>query len=272
MGVNQATRHDLTIVILIVAIFAWTGPFGTYGDMSPAWRMLYWAVAIPGCGLPFRLALNHVRGDVMAHPIELRRFFAWFAVAALPATGVVLAVEVLVRGTNVRPAGLPWLLLSVYALGLVFGATRIVAGRLRRPSRPSTGAEAAGNTTMTEPADERSRCPFMARLAPELGADLVSLSMQDHYVEATTAMGRQLIHLRFGEALGEVAQLDGLRIHRSHWVARAHLRDVRREEGRSVAVLDDGRLLPVSAPYLAEARAMAPPRGVRLRSDELVTS
>ena len=64
-----------------------------------------------------------------------------------------------------------------------------------------------------------------------------------------------LVHHRFGDALDEVAGLDGLRVHRGAWVADAAVTGAGREGRRWLLVLDDGRRIPVSARYVAAARA-----------------
>ena len=95
---------------------------------------------------------------------------------------------------------------------------------------------------------------FLKRLKPELGRDLIRLSMQDHYVEACTEKGGQLVLMRFSDALDEVAVIPGWRIHRSHWVAEAGIAGMKRESGKTLVVTRDGAELPVSRTYLPALR------------------
>lgn len=97
--------------------------------------------------------------------------------------------------------------------------------------------------------------PFMKRLKPELGQELISLSMQDHYVEATTTRGSQMILMRMSDALKELDGYDGMRIHRSHWAASTHMMSLARKGNKTLLTLSDGRDLPVSATYLDRVKA-----------------
>ena len=90
--------------------------------------------------------------------------------------------------------------------------------------------------------------------------------MQDHYVEVHTAAGSELLLLRFRDALREVEGVDGLQVHRSHWVARnAVARVERRRGGGRVALrLVNGSKVP-DQPLV---RAGAPIERVDLSRDE----
>ena len=91
--------------------------------------------------------------------------------------------------------------------------------------------------------------PFLKRLPVAERAGLVSLSMQDHYVEANTRAAQHMLRMRFAEALSELEDYPGLRIHRSHWVADAAVERLVRSGGRTLALLPDGRRLPISETY-----------------------
>ena len=88
-----------------------------------------------------------------------------------------------------------------------------------------------------------------------LGTDLVSLQAQDHYVEVTTATGRHLILMRLGDAEAELDGYPGMRVHRSWWVARAAIEEMRNENGRPVLALGDGTRVPVSRDRRAGVKA-----------------
>jgi DNA-binding LytR/AlgR family response regulator len=80
--------------------------------------------------------------------------------------------------------------------------------------------------------------------------------MQDHYVEVHTAAGSELLLLRFRDALREVEDVDGLQVHRSHWVARNAVVGVeRRGGGRIVLRLVNGSRVPVSRSFAPVLKA-----------------
>ena len=92
------------------------------------------------------------------------------------------------------------------------------------------------------------------RLDEDMGEDIVSLSMQDHYVEVTTGAGRQLILMRLSDAMEELHPIQGVQLHRSHWAATQHLKRLEKDGARHVVHLKDGRSLPVSGTYLDGVR------------------
>ena len=61
--------------------------------------------------------------------------------------------------------------------------------------------------------------------------------------------------MRLSDAIAETRGIDGLQIHRSHWVARNAIVGLTRENGRPVVALVTGVTLPVSRTYLDAVRA-----------------
>ena len=70
-----------------------------------------------------------------------------------------------------------------------------------------------------------------------------------------TSRGRELILLRFSDALEELGGTPGLQVHRSHFVADAHVEKLLRADGRMAVVLKDGREIPVSRSRVEAVRA-----------------
>lgn len=92
-----------------------------------------------------------------------------------------------------------------------------------------------------------------ARVDP---AALLAIEAEDHYCRVHRRGGLSaLIHYRFGDALGEVAGLDGAQVHRGAWVAAGAVGGARRDGRRWRLLLADGTEIPVSAIHAAEARA-----------------
>lgn len=102
---------------------------------------------------------------------------------------------------------------------------------------------------------------FFARLPPHIGDDLVHLRMRDHYIEVTTAAGRDLVLMRFADALAALSGARGGQVHRSHWVAWGHVATLTRRQGRLTIRLDSGVEVPVSRRYAKAVKArLGPPR------------
>jgi hypothetical protein len=91
-----------------------------------------------------------------------------------------------------------------------------------------------------------------ARVVPEA---LAAIEAEDHYCRVHRRDGQSaLLHYRFGDALREVAGIDGAQVHRGAWVAAHAVAGARREGRRWRLLLADGTSLPVSATHAAEAR------------------
>lgn len=165
------------------------------------------------------------------------------ALAFLPIVAIAIQVDNLFRPQG-GAAPVPLMLLNV---GAIFA---LVCGILLARIRPR----------LTPPGIAPARNAFLDRLPPTLGTALISLTSQDHYVEVTTVKGRELIHMRFSDALEELADYPGQQIHRSHWISAHAFTGITRENGRLIAHLADGRTLPVSRSFAPEVRRMAPVR------------
>ena len=107
------------------------------------------------------------------------------------------------------------------------------------------GAEPAGAAASATP-------PILARLQPARRGRLLSLSAEDDYVRVRTTAGEALVLMRLGDAVAEAAP--GLRVHRSHWVARAAVAEARRAGDGAVLTLRTGEEIPVSRANLPRLR------------------
>jgi DNA-binding LytR/AlgR family response regulator len=96
--------------------------------------------------------------------------------------------------------------------------------------------------------------PLFDQLPPELGSAIIALEMEDHYVRVHTMLGSALVLMRLRDAMGLVADTEGMQVHRSWWVARAAVEDVLRD-GRNVRLrLPRGIEAPVARAKVIELR------------------
>ena len=78
--------------------------------------------------------------------------------------------------------------------------------------------------------------------------------MEDHYVRAHTPHGSELILIPLRQAVDELAGVEGLRVHRSWWVARAAVEGAA-EGGRNLRLrLRGGLTAPVARSAVAAVR------------------
>jgi len=213
------------------------GPFGTYGDLTVAERYAYWI------GLTVLMWLQTMAVFTASHrapafarrPLWLQATLAALA-GAVPTTFEVAYVEGLLRvGGVLTPRSLAetYGSVAVIAVGVFTPLTLI---QHRRPR--AAPAEAAS---------------FAKALPPELGAQVVALAAEDHYLRVYTERGDSLIHHRFSDAVRELDDA-GVQVHRSWWVARGAVERVEREGDRHILVLRGGVRAPVSRTFGLAAR------------------
>jgi hypothetical protein len=126
--------------------------------------------------------------------------------------------------------------LAVYAVLLHFVPARLLG--TRPPANPG----------------EPSR--LARRLPSALGARVLALEAEDHYVRIHTERGSTLVHMRLADAIGELDGLEGMKIHRSWWVARRAAVGARLKGRQLRMVLCNGVVAPVArtaAPALKDA-------------------
>lgn len=226
---------------LAVALFVTLGPFGTF-EMPLPQRALYWSIAF-AAGWFFvsatilalrRLGILHIDAPVAHYGLAI-------IAAALPTSVAALFLESVMR-PETGQFWLPGVFFYVTVVCLTVGSAVIAFVRAR----------------FSEPVEAPVYAGFFKRLPAHLGTNLISLSSQDHYVEVTTDLGRELLHMRLGDALEELSGYPGQQIHRSHWIAARAFLGTTRENNRLAVQLSDGRTLPVSRSFASDVRAMTP--------------
>lgn len=90
---------------------------------------------------------------------------------------------------------------------------------------------------------------FLKRLPARLGNSVLRVSSQDHYIEVHTELGSDLILMRFADALQELQGLNGLQVHRSHWVCLDAVICCEKKSGKMNLRLTNGTEVPVSRSF-----------------------
>jgi len=246
---------DLFFIIAIGVVLGLIAPFGSAG--IPSGRRLFFWVGFTVAGY---LIFSPVSA-VARWAAEETRLPQWLAVifvalvASLPLSG---AIAFALGGMAVTDFWFgnrfPILYGEVAGVGV---AIHILMMLLRTDGPPLAQAEDADVPSTAPEAPQLPRgetdTPFLRRLPPALGRDLLSLQMQDHYVRVETAFGSTLLLMRFRDALAELEGA-GIQVHRSWWVAFAAMEALDRD-GRSVRLrLRGGGLVPVSRACLPAVR------------------
>lgn len=262
-GLRGLLARRLPVLGVSVAALTVLGPFGTFQDMSLSQRLAYWGGLLLVGTLEFDLVILITRRVAS----DQTRRWPWMLAAAimivsLIQTAIVAVLEQQRRGMD---AGSAPALTELY--GYVLVITLLVAAvpiwlELRRhgliDARPTPPSTVAPPTVAPEstPATAPNAAPFLDRIPTKLGRDLLALEMEDHYVRVHTQLGSDLILLRLRDAIAELSGIDGLQVHRSHWVAASAVAAVERNaDGKLTLILTDGRRVPVSRRCNAAVRA-----------------
>ncbi|MGB3472050.1 MAG: LytTR family DNA-binding domain-containing protein [Erythrobacter sp.] len=261
---------DLTIMTAIGVVLAFIGPFGSFAQPL-AYRLVTWVCfAWIGYAIysPMSWFVDRLHGG-----LDLPRPFAWLIgviIATVPMTAIVWSIGFLPG--PVRAPTLEEALTSYFYVFLVGGGvtgffylieSRGQAGPhpSNTPAPPAAPAPAEEPPPAPAPAPEpmpEPTNPLLDALPPELGSDIIALEMEDHYVRVHTALGSELVLMRLRDAMACMAthlpEVEGRQVHRSWWVARLAVEDVRRD-GRNVRLLLAREIeAPVSRAQVSELK------------------
>lgn len=89
----------------------------------------------------------------------------------------------------------------------------------------------------------------------KLGA-LEAMEAQDHYVLFITQNGEHLHRTTLTAAINMAPTNSGLRVHRSHWVAKSQVVDLVQEQQKHIVLLRNGRRVPVTKAKVEDVRAL----------------
>lgn len=96
--------------------------------------------------------------------------------------------------------------------------------------------------------------PSAPPITEPLGGEVLALQMEDHYVRVHRPAGSELILMPLGRAI-EAVEADGLRTHRSWWVA-AHAVTAVEGNARSMRLrLSNGLVAPVARSAVTHLKA-----------------
>lgn len=229
------------------------GPYGTFDQLTTVERMQYWGMSIVLNWLQIRLA--HALFD---RAFGNRRFWVPVVLACVTAS-VPATFEVMWLEDHYRPslhhvlefqALYPQVLLLSLAITIPLVHYFISRGRaIDLEETVAIEREERAEAATRQPA--QAEPAFLQRIPIRLGRDLLCLQAEDHYVRVHTALGDDLILHRFSDCVQELDGLEGLRVHRSWWIARAGVADVVRRERKTWLLLTNGLEVPVSRTYMA---------------------
>ncbi len=271
---------DLAIMTVIGVFLAVIGPFGSI-QQPLAMRLITWLLfSYIGYAIYSPMAYVVDRAHAALHLPLAPLWIAAALIASVPMTTVIYFVQHLPRMPNMP--GLEEALTSYFYVFVIGGGVTLLfnvlgagafADKDAPEPEPEQSAKApvleeppvvqaepqeelepdAAQASVSQAAPEPSN-PLLDQLPPELGSEVTALEMEDHYVRVHTMLGSHLVLMRLRDAMAHVAELEGRQVHRSWWVARLAVEDVKRE-GRNVRlILAGGVEAPVSRAQVSELK------------------
>ena len=240
--------RNLALAVVAGAILGRIGPFDTFSELPALSRYAYWIGLTLLLWLQTAIAMHLLR-DAAGHWSWPARTFVAALLGALPTAFEVAWAEGWLRVT--RDLGLVDVAMiygdvALIAVALALPLELIDGHRLIAP-QPAAPAHGAVNPINVD--------ELIAALPPERRGALLALEAEDHYLRVHTDRGNALIHRRLSDALTRVAAIDGLRVHRSWWVAKAAIDRTERDGDRLSLHLTNGLVVPVSRTYALAVRA-----------------
>jgi hypothetical protein len=232
---RQRLSLDLLLLGGVGLVMAELGPYRTI-ETPQLLRTAYWLVAVLGSGLAGIFVDRLLEG-------RIRGFWTRIAVVCLAITP---PVTLFIYALNASMLGLPrrWWLLPQLAWQV------LVAMLLIMTLRALLWRRVVETRTVVMPPLPDAERDFRLRLsAKRRSARLIAIEAEDHYVRVHTDTGSELLPMRFSEAVQELAQAYGHRLHRSWWVAAEAIEAVRWNRGSGEARLAGGIVAPVSRSY-----------------------
>lgn len=214
------------ILIAVVILLGLSGPFGTLENITFGPRMAYWGVIVLST-----FAIGILTSAFIAQALRAQKSPWPTRICAAFATAFTVSLTV---------ALINWL-----AFGGTFHITQMapvfaIAGVIDFVFQLISEQQKQGKATAPAPP------PLLQRIELDKRGALISMSVQDHYVEVTTSKGTSLLLMRLSDAMRETGDTVGVHIHRSHWAATDHITKAQRDSDKAILTLSDGRSLPAS--------------------------
>ena len=228
----------ITIILTIVDAFGVSTAFG------PVLALAFWGALV---------GVNILGWSAWRRSLPGKRDSAGRMALGALVLNLLLPIEVplLYRLMGQGDASIDW---KPFAYGLLVTGFVMVLLRATRARHTPAGQDDVADTARS-PAIPITNSGILARTGID-PADLLSVRAEDHYCRLAVRSGRTLlVHYRFRDAVGDLADVQGAQVHRGAWVADRAVTGSERTGRRWSLQLVDGSLVPVSETSIALCRA-----------------
>jgi len=232
--VNSGLGRWLFALILAVGL-ALIGPFGTFGTMALPIRLGYWIVLTLGSFaiwwvIELAVAKAFGRRGLVFEQLTVVVPFA--ALNSLFLSGLHTAINS-ATGLAIPTSWVNYFVNHLILSTLVIAPLIVLTHTLLTHVQTRASSDSIQFLTSALPPALRGQTPY-------------ALSAEGHYVRVHTPVGEALITMRFEDALRALAGVDGVHTHRSWWVARDQIVDVKPLGSAYEATLRSGMKVPIS--------------------------
>lgn len=248
-GAWQHTKNGLLCTVLttrfgiglvcVIFVLAVSGPFETSNMFTNIQRLAYWT-----CISISTYSIAHFGAAPVIYWARNTNW-NWVVTCLLAGLSATLPVTLFVYTVNTSVLGLYESGINSFTYLLVTCGVISIAGTCIR--QLFVGENMSGVDDV--PKSQKALCPeeiFLRRIALEKRGDLLSLQAQNHYIEVVTENGKDLILMSLSDATAKLSAIDGMRVHRSWWVARRGIQSISTRNEKTALKLVDGRSVPVS--------------------------
>ncbi|WP_428631564.1 LytTR family DNA-binding domain-containing protein [Sphingopyxis sp.] len=241
---------ELLVMVAIGLLIGLLGPFGTF-EAPPAARMVSWVVWLLAGYIFFRP--TGIVANWLCEATGLPRFAGTLLALIVASVPVTLVITMMAMHKSFADA-LRWpgfwtMYLYIWIVSAVVATAMTAIFRRVEAPQPAPGAPSEAAPALSEPA-----APTLP-LPPGFGA-VRALKGEDHYVRVIGDGREELILMRMRDAIERLENSDGLRVHRSWWIAHDAVASVRRDGRAAVVTLTTGHEAPVSRDMMPQLRTV----------------
>jgi LytTr DNA-binding domain-containing protein len=242
-------------ILLTTLLMIWVALNKSTSRSDAPGQILFWASSVTAGWLQMILIARGVRAS-----FAKRDWPGWALMTATALIGAVpLTFEIrwLLETILAPAAGLPppWLTyLNVSVINMVFCLVQYALIERWSLGDQAQGISSSGDCTGPQEAI-RPQVSLLTRRPDGLTGEILYLKMEDHYLHVTTPEGRGLVLHRMSDASRDLAAADGLQVHKSWWVARSAVQDIRKINRKRTILALDGTNIPIGRSFEPHLRA-----------------
>ena len=240
------SKLTLSIWVVVTLLAVLSGPFGTFEEMTSSQLAIYWTSVTTSSIFLGYLAYALTRCVLGFEETTLSRMMTGTLGTFFIATDV-YALSHWVYGFAEGPSYLSLL----GWVGFVFFSVLLGRFMFAQAVEKNAQENRPSPIQIVVPAPTKTQAePRLFQRLPSGAHDRVyRLSANDHFVHVRTKTGEHKIRMRLRDAIMEMDGVDGVCVHRSHWVPLDVMVSVRKASGKISVVLTNGEVVPVSRKY-----------------------